>query len=402
MQQDNNPQVMPSEGFLEKSLEFIAEVVAQKRAVACILVGSLLLGLLLCWVLPRRYSSKTVIMTPAQTASLSALVQAEGLGMGALASAATSGLGLKDPNLIFIDILESRTISDAMIRRFNLQQLYGAKDLFDCRQKLAKHTMITAEKSSLLSITVSDANPGRAADMANTYIEFLRDQTKEMSAREDARHRAFFENQLNQQREALVKAERSLLLVEQNKGIVHPTGQAAAAIESSASLNAEVAAQQVEVQTLKAYSTETNPNVQVAEKQLAALQAQAAKLSQHGISNNFGDIGLKDIPDSGMDFIRAEREVQYQTALYSVLLKQYSSARLDELNDAYSIQVVDVAVPSERRSFPKFRIVMMVMFFVGIFASILWIYGKKWWAKKSAESLFVDRYAALKSAWHKK
>ena len=111
--------------------------------------------------------------------------------------------------------------------------------------------------------------------MANAYTDELRILTKTLAVSEASQRRLFYEEQLNQAKEALFGAEASFQQVQQNKGLVQLDAQAKAMIESLALLRAQVAAREVEVQSLRSYSTEHNPQLELAERELASLRAEA-------------------------------------------------------------------------------------------------------------------------------
>ncbi len=384
------------EGRPDRLIATFTELALRKKQIAWITFSFMAVGLILCFVLPKRYRGQAVIMTPQQVPSLSTLVEAEGLGgLGSLAQAASGGLGLKDPNLEFIGMLQSRSIADAIIDQFHLMAIYRAADMTAARKTLDWRTDIKAEKSNLVSIAVTDSDPQRAANMANAYVEQLRRLTREMSSKEDARRREYFEDQLSKQREALIRSELSLLDVQREKGVVQPAGQAAAVLGEMTELRAEIAAQRVEVQTLRSFSTEKNPDVQLAENQLETLEQEASRLSQHGSSDDYGDLGLKDVPVAGLEYLRAERDMAFQLTLYSVLLKQYEAFRLDESNEAYSIEVVDQALVPDRRSFPKRSILMAIATLLGLASSYGWIQFEKRWRAWVSAVEFNDALTSL-------
>jgi K+-transporting ATPase c subunit len=61
---------------------------------------AILIGLILCFALPVRYSATTKIMLPQQTKSTASMLMSQLIGMGSssLAAMAGGGLGLKNPN----------------------------------------------------------------------------------------------------------------------------------------------------------------------------------------------------------------------------------------------------------------------------------------------------------------
>jgi uncharacterized protein involved in exopolysaccharide biosynthesis len=169
-------------------------------------------------------------------------------------------------------------------------------------------------------------------------------------------------------------------------------------IGSLASVRAEIAEKQVEIQTQRSYSTEHNPDVQIAQRELAAMQAQAAQLEQHSSSSGFSDIGLKDIPKAGLDYLRAARELQYQQAFFDVLLKQYEAARLDEAGEGTVIQIVEPAIPPDQKSSPKRALILILFTFLGIFSGCVFARWRQWYRSQLADPLRATALLQLKSA----
>ncbi len=153
-------------------------------------------------------------------------------------------------------------------------------------------------------------------------------------------------------KEDLIGAEQAFEQVQQKKGVVELEAQAKAMIESLTTLRGKVAAQQVKVEALRSYSTEQNPDVELAERQLSSMQREVAGLEQRSHSTGVGDVALGDVPVAGLEYLRAQHEVIYQQALFDMLMKQYDAARLDEAKEAAVIQVVEPAIPPDRKSSP--------------------------------------------------
>jgi tyrosine-protein kinase Etk/Wzc len=342
------------------------------------------LGLILAFVLPVRYTATTKIMPPKQSQSTAAMLMSE-MGLGSLADSAGSGLGLKDPNAIYVGLLKSRPVADKLIERYQLMNVYGSRDMTRARKNLEKYTDIQSEKSTLISISVTDRDKGRAAAMANAYTDILRDLTKSVSVTEASRRRLFFEQELKDAKENLVTAELAFQQVQQTKGLVHLDAQAKVIIGSLAAVRADIAEKEIELQTLKSFSTEENPDVQIAERELSAMQAQANQLAQHSASTGFSDMSLKDLPKAGLDYLRAARELQYQQAFFDFLLKQYEAARLDEAKEGAIIQVAEPAVPPDQKSSPKRAVILILFTFLGLFSGYLCVRCRQWYESEMAD-----------------
>ena len=352
------------------ALEMLTQLARQRRLVAQVTGIAMAIGLVFCFALPMRYTAVTSIMPPKQTQSTTTFLNSQ-MGVGSLADMSSGGL-LKDPNAIYIGLLKSRPIADAIIGRFGLMKIYRARDMTEARKELEKNTEVVSEKSTLVSISVTDGDKRRAAEMANAYTDQLRALSKAISVTEASRRRLFFEEQLNDQKQALIAAEVAFQQVQLSKGLVHLDAQANVIIGSLAELRGRIAATEVELQGLRSYSTEHNPEVQLAERELAAMQGEAAQMDRRTQPTDYSDMGLKDVPGAGLEYVRAERELQYQQSFFDLLLRQYEAARLDEAKEAAVIQVVEPAIEPDRRSSPKRLAILMVSAFLGLFlASVL-------------------------------
>ena len=100
-----------------------------------------------------------MIITPQnQHSSTSALLGQ----IGAIAALGGTDLGIKNPGELYVGILKSRTISDALNNRFHLQSFYKQRTLSDTRLKLAARTHFENGKDSLIRIAVDDESPARS------------------------------------------------------------------------------------------------------------------------------------------------------------------------------------------------------------------------------------------------
>src|SRR5664279_2812518 len=177
-------------------------------------------------------------------------------------------------------MLKSRTIEDALVNRFDLREVYYVKRYEDARKKLEKRSEIDPEKEGLISIQVTDRDPKRAAEMANAWVDELRALNLNLALSEAAQRRAVFEQKLNAERADLTNAEAALKQLEQKTGLIQPDVQTRALIGAVADVRAQIAAKQVQLQSMRSYATENNPEVKRAQRELAELQSQFSRLSQ--------------------------------------------------------------------------------------------------------------------------
>lgn len=400
---NNQVEIIAPDPHAVSLVEILTQFAYRKALIAKITGGAILVSVTISLLLPVRYTAATKIMPPQQSPSTASLLmgQLTSLGGGSLAAIAAgsgAGLGLKSPSDIYIGFLNSRPVADAIIKKFDLMKLYDTKDMTATRRKLADLTVVTSEKSGLISVAVTDGDKGRAASMANAYTDELRKLTKTLAVGEAGQRRLFYEEQLKQAKESLVEAEFAFQKIQQQKGLVQLDAQARAMVESLSYLRAQVAAKRVEIQSLRTYSTDQNPAVQLAEKDLTSLQAEVSRLERNNPGAAIDSIGLQNIPAAGLEYLRAEHELRYEQALYDILLRQYDAARLDESKEGTVIQIVEPAIAPDRKSSPKRAVIVVIStvcgFFMGCFLAIT-----LWWREIiNSEPLLYSQFHELKSA----
>ena len=336
-------------------------------------------------VMPKTFTATATMLPPQKESSASAILGQLG-GLASLVGGgggASSMLGLKNPDDLYIGILRSETIEDAIIRRFHLMHLYHAKKLSDARKRLGSNTMIVAEKSSLISIGVEDHDPQRAAAMANAYIAQLHDLMSHLVVTEAGQRRVFFQQQVELEKNKLADAEMALETTELKTGIIQPQGQAQAVIATIMQLQAQISARQVELGALSTSATAQNPEVVTLESQIAGLRTQLADFEKGhpGLAALAGNVltPTSQVPAASLDYIRKMRDVRYHETLFELMARQYEMARVDEARQAQMIQVVDPALVPDRRSWPPRTLLTLLAFFLTAILASSWVILQSAW-----------------------
>jgi uncharacterized protein involved in exopolysaccharide biosynthesis len=276
---------------------------------------------------------------------------------------------------MYVALLSSRTVEDAMIRRFDLMQEYHEKRMSDTRKELERHTTaLVGAKDGLIRLTVEDRDPNRAAELANGYVEEFRKLFASLAVTEAARRRLFFEQEMDQAKADLTIAEDAMQKTQQSTGVLQIDSQARSLIESAAILRAQVVAKQVQIQSMQSFAAEDNPDLILAKKELTALQDQLDRLA--GSHQDAGsDINLSKgrVTGAGLEYLRRFRELKYQETVFELLAKELEVAKLDEAREGSMVQVVDAAVPPDKRSFPRRTLIVIVVTILSCFVAGFWV-----------------------------
>jgi uncharacterized protein involved in exopolysaccharide biosynthesis len=346
-----------------------------KRLVVWLPIAAAALAAIVSLFLPNIYTATARILPPQQNASMAAALLAQ---LGNLGQIASQTAGLKNPSDLYVGMLQSRTIADNIIKRFHLQSLYDKETLVDTRKALANRTTIFSGRDGLIAIEFEDEDPVRAASIANAYIEELQNLSQTLAVTEASQRRLFFEKQLAQTRSDLTSAEIAFQKVQEKTGLLKLDGQSQAIIESVASLRAEIASKEVQLETMRTFSTSTNPDLIRAGSQLSALREQLSKL-ERGAAATQGSVFVPTgrIPQVGLEYVRTLRDLKYQEALFELMAKQFEIAKIDEARDMGIIQVLDAAIPPDKKSWPKRSLIVVATFIVVLLVGVLAVLVKE-------------------------
>ena len=376
-------------------LDYLIVLLKRKKLIISITLGAAAITAIISLIMTPIYRAETRILPP-QTGSSSIAVSM--LSQMAGAQGITESLGLKTPSDLYIGMLESRTIADRIIDRFNLMELYKAEYREDARKQLFEDVLEaeTDKDTDIITIDVEDKDPKRAADMANAFVEELKNLTKGLAVTEAAQRRLFFEEQLKDIKMALVKAEEEMQGFQEKTGALQVDAQTKAIIEGIAMLRAQIAAKEVQLRVMRTYATAQNPDFQRAEDELNGLKAELGKLEAKGGSGHDSLIPTGRIPEIGTEYIRKLRDLKFNETLYELLAKQFEAAKLDEAKEAAVIQVIDKAIPPEKRAKPKRTLMVLIATFTGFFLSIFIAFFAEYKERASKDPENKARFETLK------
>ena len=373
MNQEMESRTVPPEDEIDLT-ELFRALSRRWRLILGITAASAAVAMVVSLLLPVYYKAETRILPPQDKGSnLAAQLMGQAGGLIALAGGAA---GVRSQGELFVAMTKSRTVLDRMVDRFDLMKLYQGKYREDARKNLVGVLKVLEDrKSGIISLTVEDRDPKRAADMANAFVEELKSLAGGLAISEAGQRRMFFEDQLRQTKESLARAEEEIKGFQQRTGMFQVDAQARAIIEGIARLRAGIAAKEVEAKVLRSFATAQNPDLQRVEEEVRALRIELEKVETSKGSGVDPLMSSGRVPEMGTEYLRKLRQLKYNETLFELLSKQYELAKLDEARDAVVIQVIDRAVPPERKSRPKRALIVLLataaMLFLSVFIVLL-------------------------------
>src|ERR1700722_9785676 len=263
---------------------------------------TLVLSAVIAFLIPKRYESVGRLMPPEQsssgTAMLAALAGRSIGGLGGLSSLAGL-LGGRTSSALYIDLLHSRTISDHIIDRFDLQQVYRKRYRIDTVKYLARHTTVVDDKKSgVITVTFTDTDPGRARAIAQAYLEELNKTLTTSSTSSARREREFIEKRLVTVKSQLHDAEEALSQFSSVNTTLDIKEQTHAMVDAAAKLQAELIVEQSELQSIQQIYGDENVRVRATRARVASLQHELDKLGGSSAALP-ADTGTSDTGNSG-------------------------------------------------------------------------------------------------------
>jgi tyrosine-protein kinase Etk/Wzc len=342
-------------------LDLLTLLARRRRFILLTTFGVAAVTAVISLLLPMRYTAASSILPPQQSTNTGAFLS-QMAGSQGLAALAGSSLGIRNQIDTYVAMFRSRTVEDAMIKRFDLMKAYRKKRLSEARKTFEmRSTAVGGVKDGIIRVTVDGPTPEQAAALANAYVEEFQKLASTVAVTEAAQRRLFFDRQLEEAENNLSSAEQNLKKSELTTGLVQPDSQSRAMIESAATIQGQITAKEVQLQAMSSFATENNPDVMIVKRELDELRAQLRRLTGNAGSGSDLFVPKGRVPEAALDYIRKLREVKYRETIFQALASQYQLAKLDEAKQGAVFQIIDYAAPPDKRSFPQ-RAVLVVVF----------------------------------------
>lgn len=335
--------------------------------------------------LPNWYAATANVVPPKNAGNM--LDQAMGGLSSALKEAGLSKLTGKNSgsDYNFLVILNSRSVADSIIKKYDLLHSYITKPSklkktkpSDIRKMFSKKLEITLEPDGNYTITILDKDSTRVAAMVNDYIYYTNELAKEIYQSEVGFNKNYLEVRLSSLDSTLNIIASKLSTVSRTTGIISPEEQAKAYVNAVSNIKSQLMLQQVYYES---YKTKYGENDQQTQNQKEIVNSLSNKLNEAenkpGLAGNFT---AKDATSKGIDYVKLYAEYESLTKLKLLLEPMLEEAKINEGRDLLSLSVVDRAITPDKKAQPKRGLIVAGSALGGFFVSILvilMIYGFK-------------------------
>ncbi|GIV57340.1 MAG: polysaccharide chain length determinant protein [Rhodothermaceae bacterium] len=339
------------------------------------------LSVVISLLLPNWYRAQTRLLLPESSSGglASAL-------LGNLSSAARSLIGGTGGDYTrYLAILSSRTVFDNVIDRFDLIRVYELEDSetprYAARKALAENVaFVIDDEYEFLSVEVLDTDPERAAAMANFFVEELNRLNAELSAQSAGLFRQYVEARYEEAARTRAALLDSLEAFQRRYGVFDLQAQTTAYFTQLADLRAEALQLEIQYEALREQLGPENPQV----RRLATLVEAARRKYQDALAGREQVLPVPrgEAPRMARRYAELEMERIIQERILELVAPLLEQARFEEQRQVEAVQVVDPAVPPERKAKPKRSILCIAATLSAFILAVVFVLVYTWWQRR--------------------
>jgi uncharacterized protein involved in exopolysaccharide biosynthesis len=355
---------------LPSLIDLLRVIIKRWKIITGITIGTTLASIMYSFSMPNIYTAKAKFLPPQQQSGLLSSVMMQ----GALAAIGSGDiLGESRASKLYVEMLKIESLRDPIIDKFKLQEVYKRKFREDVYKKMDKNITVISGKEGIITVSVDDQDPKRAADMANECVSELKKLTTRMSMTGAANSKSFLEERINKAREELTFAENNLKDFQTKYKTFDANQQVSFSASTTAQLTVQLTSLEVQLSIMRRTYAESSQQIKSVQQSIAVLKEKIARLHSNEGSTSLP--GFEQIPERGQEYLHLMRKFKTAESVYEMLIKQYEVAKLNAANDVSSIQVIQKALIPERKSKPKRSIMVLTALFTSFLCSILFAFA---------------------------
>jgi tyrosine-protein kinase Etk/Wzc len=387
--------------------DYLTILVSYRRFILLNLVGVCLIVAFLSFLLPSWYRAETTLLPPQEEPAF-------GLGMASSILGAASGFGssfslpfMATPSDVYAAVLKSRVVGEAVIKEEKLMQVFDTQSMEEAQKTLFSNVSVRVTEEGLISLAYEDKDRNRAASVANRFVEEMDRINREKSTSQAKNARIFIEERLVQTERDLTRAEEELRRFQEENKTILLDDQMKAAVEKAAELKAQMVSAEVKMNVLSRTLSPSHPQVRSLRSEISEIRNQLEILELGNENDNSEgktilDVPFAQVPSLSLKLARLMREVKIQESVFELLTQQYEQYRIQETKDTPTVQVLDRAVPPEKRVRPRRAVLVIISGILSLFTTTVFIFGLEYFKRaRQKDPETVARLESLLGAWRK-
>ena len=317
------------------------------------------------YILIEEQFDSSALLVPAEVASMGGIA-------GLIGSFGTNlpfdiGAGSSPEMNMYNTIIYSRTNLQRIIDEFDLlnvyelsQEIKGYKEI--ALKSLAGSIEASETEFSAYEIKVRANSPQLSADITNYIVLLLNEKLIELRTEKSKNNRIFLEDRVAEIRSNLSKSEDSLMLYQEQSGILAAEDQVRGLIETYTTLETELITKQIEQSIIEKLRGKNSPQFETVNLEVIEYEHRLEEMKRKGGPSGLIP-ALNSLPEKVINYFRLLREVEINSAILEFILPLYEQAKIEEKKDIPTLQVIDDAIPPAKKSFPPRTILTLLITF---------------------------------------
>lgn len=311
--------------------------------------------------------------------------------------------GLQPASSELIMLMKSNQLSEDVIKHFDLVAYLDLKDkdslvirqkaLEALKEKIVKFSI--DEETGLVSVHVLTKDKYLSANIANYYCNILDQFNKKNRITKGQQTRVFIEERLDNIKSDIDSLALAIKHFQQKYNVIDVSTQTSEVIDVYSDLISKKTISDFELKIKQRIYSDSLPFIQELkyENQLLAQKIKELEYLQSNSDSKY-ILKLDEIPNIMLEYSNMKLNMKILTTVYEFLYPEYESAKIKELKSFNSIDIIDVAKPSGKRSYPKRAIICIITFFTSIifsiFVSIIIELGRNYFKDENYSKIFKE------------
>jgi tyrosine-protein kinase Etk/Wzc len=248
---------------------------------------------------------------------------------------------------------DGRPGAEYVIRRVSME---------DAVEKLQKDLVIGEKykSSGIISVSLQDANPARAAATLNEIARQYLQQNVDLKTEEAERSLAFVESQLPGLKSAIESTEAKYNAFKNARGTVDVGEEVKSALQQSVQSQLRLGELRQRRDELLTRYQEANPLVEAVNQQIKTVSAEIGTINAR----------MRKVPGIEQDALQLTRDIKVNTDLYASLLNTAQQLRLAKASRMGSAKLIDPAVAPSTPVKPNRKLIAAGSAAAGLFLGI--------------------------------
>lgn len=356
-------------------VDLAATLWRRKLLIVTVTVVAAVLSVVYALMQPNMFIASATVLPISGSASSSLLSQYAGLA--SLAGVSLPGASSSNPAIKIEAILKSRSFAENLVGKLNLvplliehpEKIKSGTPLGAAVEALQRILSVSTDtKTNVMKISAKTKSATLSSTIANGALDMIQTDLAARVLSSSGKNIILLEQQAADQ-ETKVRAIQSKLTAYQKKNkLVAPEAQSAGGLQLYQTLIQQKMTMEIEISRLGSALSADNPKLVAAQTQLDAVKKQITDFEKTG-----GGVGpsMNETPAALMEYGNLTAELELAMKVYGGLITSLESMKLQDATEKVFVEVVDRAIPPDKKSEPSRSMICVVGTMAGGFLSVL-------------------------------